>query len=190
MKIHAEDSFFKSLKRLKWHGNPVYRIYSFFRHRLPGFIKNVWSFRRELWEHRWWDYHFTLMMLKRSIEIQEQGMSTKGIEESHSLEKKLRKIRRTIEILDNITKANYISRVEEIYGEICLGEMEFEETENGRYTLVDEETEEQKKHNRLIFKEAHKLESKEWKELWEIIEGKKYKQYKDWDGSDLRTWWD
>jgi hypothetical protein len=42
----------------------------------------------------------------------------------------------------------------------------------------------------MIFDKAHRLEEKEWKELWEIIEGKKYKEYKDWDGSDLRTWWD
>ena len=32
--------------------------------------------------------------------------------------------------------------------------------------------------------------NKEWKELWQIIEGKKYKEYKDYDGSDMRCWWD
>ena len=190
MQIQAQDSFFKSLKRLKWHGNPVYRIYSFFRHRLPGFIKNVWSFRRELWDHRWWDYSFTLRILKRSLEIQEQGMSAKGIEESVSLDKKLSKMRRAIELLNNKIDDNFIKRTEEIYGDAYLGELVFEETENGKYTLVDEETEEQKQHNKLIFKKAHELEQKEWKELWQIIEGKKYKQYKDWDGSDLRGWWD
>ena len=190
MKIHAEDSFFKSLKTLKWQQRLVYRSYSFFRYRLPGFIKNVWSFRRELWDHRWWDYSFTLRMLKRSLEIQEQGLSSMGIEESLSLEKKLRKMRRAIELLKNKIEDNYISRTEEIYGEVYLGELEFEETDNGKYALVDEETEEQKEHNRLVFKKSHELEAKEWKELWQIIQGKKYKEYKDWDGSDLRSWWD
>jgi hypothetical protein len=42
----------------------------------------------------------------------------------------------------------------------------------------------------MIFKKAHELENKEWKELWQIIEGKKYKEYKDYDGSDMRGWWD
>jgi hypothetical protein len=190
LQIQAQDSFFKSLKRLKWHAHPVYRFYSFFRYRLPGFIKNVWSFRRELWDHRWWDYSFTLRILKRSLEIQEQGMSAKGIEESVSLDKKLSKMRRAIELLNNKIDDNFIKRTEEIYGDAYLGELVFEETENGKYTLVDEETEEQKQHNKLIFKKAHELEQKEWKELWQIIEGKKYKQYKDWDGSDLRGWWD
>ena len=190
MQIQAQDSFFKSLKRLKWHRHPVLRFYNMFRNRLPRFIKNVWSFRRELWSHSWWDYSFTLMILKRSLEIQEQGLRSMGIEESLSLDKKLSKMRRAIELLKNKIEDNYISRTEEIYGEVYLGEMEFEETENGKYTLVDEETEEQKQHNKLIFKKAHELEQKEWKELWEIIHGKKYKHYKDWDGSDLRGWWD
>ena len=117
-------------------------------------------------------------------------MSAKGIEESVSLDKKLSKMRRAIELLNNKIDDNFIKRTEEIYGDAYLGELVFEETENGKYTLVDEETEEQKQHNKLIFKKAHELEQKEWKELWQIIEGKKYKQYKDWDGSDLRGWWD
>ena len=190
MQIQAQDSFFKSLKTLKWHMSPVYRFYYLFRYGLPGFIKNVWRFRRELWAHRWWDYSFTLRMLKRSLEIQEQGMSLKGIEESLSLEKKLNRMKRAIELLKNKIEDNYISRTEEIYGKVYLGDLEFEETEDGKYVLVDEETEEQKAHNKLIFNKAHQLETKEWKELWEIIGGKKYKEYKDWDGSDLRSWWD
>ena len=190
MQVQAQDSFFKSLKTLKWHRHPVYRFYYLFRYGLPGFIKNVWRFRRELWAHRWWDHSFTLMMLKRSLEIQEKGLSSMGIEESLSLEKKLSKMRRAIELLKNKIEDNYISRIEQIYGEVYLGELEFEETENGKYTLVDEETKEQKEHNRLIFNKAHQLEAKEWKELWQIIEGKKYKEYKDCDGSDLRSWWD
>ena len=79
MQVQAQDYFFKSLKRLKWHRHPVYRFYSLFRYQPPGFIKNVWRFRRELWAHRWCDYSFTLRMLKRSLEIQEQGMRLKGI---------------------------------------------------------------------------------------------------------------
>jgi hypothetical protein len=55
---------------------------------------------------------------------------------------------------------------------------------------MDEDTEEQRKHDKMIFDKAHRLELSEWKELWEIIEGKKYKEYKDWDGSGLESWWD
>jgi hypothetical protein len=189
MQVQASDSFFKSLKTLIWHQSPIYRTYSLFRYRLPGFIKNVWRFRRELWSHRWWDYSFTLRMLKRSLEIQEQGMRLQGIEADHSLDKKLVKIKRSIELLNNKIEDNYIERVEAEFGQLNTA-LNFEETEDGSYILVDNETEEERKHSKMIFDKAHRLEEKEWKELWEIIHGKKYKHYKDWDGSDLRGWWD
>ena len=107
-----------------------------------------------------------------------------------SLDKKLNRMQRAIELLNNKIDNNYLFRMEEEYGKVYLGELQFEETENGKYALVNEETEEQKEHNRMVFKKSHELEAKEWKELWEIIQGKKYKGYKNWDGSDLRSWWD
>ncbi len=190
MEIQASDSFFKSLKTLIWHQSPIYRTYYLFRYGLPAFIKNIWRLRRELWSHRWWDYHFTLRILKRSLEIQEKGMTLRGREESISLERRLVKMRRAIELLQNKIEDNYIERTEEKHGKLVLKEWKFEESENGSYVLVDEDTEEEKKHNRMIFKKAHDLEQKEWEELWEIIKGKKWKEYKDYDGSDLRGWWD
>lgn len=190
MQVQATDSFFKSLKTLSWHQSFIYKTYSLFRSDLPMFIKNVWRFRRELWSHRWWDYSFTLQMLKKSLEVQEKGMREKGIEESGSLNKKLRSMKRAIQILDNKLNHSYIQRVEEKFGELSKKDWKFEETENGNYVLVDEDTEEEKKHNRMIFQKAYDLENSEWKELWQIIEGKKYKEYKHYDGSDLRSWWD
>lgn len=190
MEIQANNSFFKSLKKLIWHQNPIYRTYSLFRYDLPTFIKNIWRFRRELWSHRWWDYHFTLKMFKRSLEIQEAGMRLKGIEDSESLNKKLANIKKAIQLLENRIADNYIERIESEYGALIMKEWKFEDSENGSYVLVDEDTEDEKKHNRMIFKKAHNLEEKEWTELWEIIKGKKWKEYKDWDGSDLRGWWD
>lgn len=190
MKIHAKDSFFKSLKRLSWEQSLIYKAYYPLRYGLPGFIKNVWRFRRELRSHRWWDYRFTLEILKKSLEIQEEGMRLKGIEVSESLDKKLNKMQRAIELLQNKIEDNYIEIVEAEFGKLSLRDWKFEETEDGNYLLVDEDTEEEKKHNRMIFKKAHELEAKQWKELWQIIEGKKYKEYKDYDGSDMRCWWD
>lgn len=190
MNIQAKDSFFNSLKTLSWHQSPIYRAYSLFKYDLPGFVKNVWRFRRELWSHRWWDYRFTIEILKRSLEIQEQGMRLKGIEVSESLDKKINKMQRAIKLLQNRIDDNYIERTEKDFGELVMRDWKFEETNEGNYLLVDEDTEDEKKHNRMIFKKAHELEAKEWKELWQIIEGKKYKEYKDYDGSDLRGWWD
>lgn len=190
MNVQFQDSFFKSVKKLSWYQNPIYRIYRVLKNDLPQFIKNVWRFRSELWQHQWWDYTFTLMILKRSIEIQEQGMRLKGGESKDSLNKKLERMKRVIELLNNKINSSYIERTEEKYGKLYMKEWKFEETESGSYALIDEDTEEEKKHNRMIFDKAHRLELSEWKEIWEIIEGKKYKEYKDWDGSGLHAWWD
>lgn len=190
MNVQFQDSFFKSLKRLMWQESRPYKFYSLFRHKIPEFLKNVWRFRRELWSHRWWDYRFTLEILKRSLEIQYLGMKTKGYEERVSLEKKLVAMARAIEILDNQIKEDYLSIVEEKYGKLSDREWKFEETEDGNYVLVDDETDEEKKHNSMLFKKSWDLKEAEWKELWKIIQGKKWKDYKDYDGSDLRGWWD
>lgn len=165
-------------------------IYSTLRRDIPKFIKNIWRFRRELWKHRWWDYCFTLMLLKKSLEIQEEGMRTKGWEEQTSLDKKLARMRRVIELLQNNIEDNFIDRAEAEFGKLYLSDLKFEETGNGTYALVNEDTEDQKAHNKMVFKKAHDLEEKEWKEIWDTLKGKKYKDYKDYDGSDLRSWWD
>lgn len=190
MDVQFGDSFIKSLKKLAWHQHPIYKAYSLFRYDIPSFFKNIWRFRRELWKHRWWDYHFTLRILKRSIEIQEAGMRTRGYEERISLDKKLIKMKRVIELLQNKINDNFIERAEQDLGSLFLSDFKFEETENGNYALVDEDSEEQKNHNRLVFKTAHDLEQKEWDEIWDTLKGNKYKEYKDYDGSDLRCWWD
>lgn len=190
MNVQFGDSFIKSLKKLAWHQSPIYKTYDFFSDKLPEFFKNVWRFRRELWEHRWWDYRYTLSVFKRSIEILEEGIRTKGNEERVSQSKKLEQMKKVIELLQHRLDDNYVDRAEAIHGPLHLSDFKFEETENGNYALVDEDTEEQKEHNRLVFKTAHSIEEKEWEELWDILKGTKYKDYKDYDGSNLKTWWD
>lgn len=190
MDVQFGNSFIKSLKTLAWHQSRTYRTYRLFKRDIPAFIKNVWKFRRELWKHRWWDHDFTLMILKRSLEIQEEGMRTKGWEEKHSLHKKLTRMKRVIELIQNQIDDNFIDKAEKELGQLNFSSFQFEETEDGKYALVDEDTEEEKEHNRKIFKRAHELEEAEWKEIWDTLKGKKYKNYKDYDGSDLRSWWD
>ena len=53
MKVQITDSFTKSLKRLIWHQHWLYRTYALFRYDIPLFVKNVWRFRSELWDHQW-----------------------------------------------------------------------------------------------------------------------------------------
>ena len=188
MKVQITDSFTKSLKRLIWHQHWLYRTYATFRYDIPLFVKNVWRFRNELWDHQWWDYRYTLNMMERSLTIMERGMSTKGMEVSETREPKVKSMRRALELLRNNREDNYIERAQVELGP--LSDWEWETDEDG--VLIDRDTPEQKKHNRAVFKRAREIEDNEWKELWEIFKGtRNSKKYdKKYDGTDMRAWWD
>lgn len=203
MKIQITDTFTKSLKRLIWHQHWLYKTYATFRYDIPLFFKNVWRFRKELWNHQWWDYRYTLNMLERSLSIVEKGISEKGIEADYSREPKVKSMKRALELLKNNREDNYIQRAEDELGKLIMHEWEWEETgettdnplgeKNEKlYQLVDKDTPEEKEHNRKVFKRAKEIEDTEWKELWEIFKGTKNsrKYGKSYDGTDMRSWWD
>jgi hypothetical protein len=149
MEVKAKNSFFQSLKRLMWESSLIYRTYNTIVKQLPEFFKNVWRFRRELWSHRWWDHSFTLMMLRKSIQIQADGMEAKGYEVKESSDKKIVKMRRLCQIIDNIVDSNYIMMAEEIHGQINYKPLRFIQTENEDfYMLADDDTLEEKDHQR------------------------------------------
>lgn len=192
MEVQFADSFTKSLKRLLWHEHWLYKTYSFFRWDIWHFFKNIWRFRKELWEHQWWDYRFTLNMLERSLSILEKGITEKGLEVSESREPKLKAMRRALELLRNNRRDNYIDRAERELGLLTRWEMEFEELETGGYRLKDDQTDDERAHDREVFERAREIEEEEWKELWSIIKGTRYSKKfgKKYDGTDLRGWWD
>lgn len=171
-----------------------YKIWEFFRRGLPTFFKNIWKFRKELYRHDWWDYTFTLEILYRSLVIMEEGMSKKGLEVAETRDVKVKQIRRAIELLKHKLDDDYLERVEAELGPInytnFLDEKNWKKLEGGNYELIDNDTPEEKKHGRKVFKTARKLEEKEWKELWTIIKGTKFTSWEEFDGTDLRNWWD
>jgi hypothetical protein len=218
MKIYFKTSFEESIAKIVSQETWWYKTYSFLRWDMWRFFSNIWRFRKELYEHRWWDYHFTLQMLYRSIAIMEKGMHD-GLEVRQSRGKKIQKMQRLLELLDNKINDNYTELAEKELGyELVMRGFEFEEVnrsdENSKrlYQLVDNETDEEKELNRKIFDKARELEEAQWDEIWEILKGKKYgdgskqmldimqekvaiknkeQDWNDWfDGTGLRGWWD
>ena len=188
MEVKFADSFFDSLKVLKRHNTWWYKTYKTITDDIPQFFKNIYLFRKELYRHRWWDYTFTLMMLKRSLEIQAKGMEEKGWEVKESLDKKISKMKRVIEILENRIEVNYIELAERELGR--LYDWDF---------LEDNLSEEEKAHNIKVYELAEKIEKKDWKELWKTLKGQNYDSYnpkkdgdfeKWYDGSGINGWWD
>lgn len=194
-----------------------YKVYEFFRYDIWYFIGNIWKFRKELWEHRWWDYTFTLQMLYRSISIMEKEMHN-GLEIKESRDKKIQKMQRLLQLLDNKINDRYIEIAEKELGyEMILNGFNFEEIDetdsNGEklYRMVDNETDEEKELNTRLIDRSREIEESEWSEIWQIMKGQDVsnyfhdqidvtpedsdkptkKNYNDWfDGTGLRGWWD
>ena len=207
MKVEFKDTFFESVKDLIWHETKLWKVWAFIVRGIPNFFGNIWKFRKELYNHQWWDYRYTLEMLHRSLVIMEKELSVKGIEVPAHRDKKVAKIRRAIQLLDNRLNDNYVEQAEKELGELYSNPWEFEPTDDGNYRLIDNDTKDEKEHNSKVFKLAATIDDKEWRELWNIFKGqsmldfKKYtktlskeEQETAWDnwfnGSDMRGWWD
>lgn len=192
MKVEFKDTFFESVEKLVWYDTKLWKVWAAVRYDIPLFFKNIWRFRKELYNHQWWDYRFTLEMLYRSLSIMGAKLDTDGIEEEGSRGKKVQKIKRVLELLKHKLDDDYVERAECELGEIHRSPFEFEPADgnDGSYRLVDNDTPAQKRHATKVYKRARVIEEKEWKELWEIFKGKKFTTWEKYDGSDLRGWWD
>lgn len=197
-----------------------YKTYEFFRRDLPNFVKNIWFFRKELWKFRSWDYGYNLDIFRRSLEKTVNTIEFYGYEVENSRMKKVEKMKRVIQLLNNIRSDSYIEMAEKELGEIKLRNWEFIEIDDTinnplgdenepLYQLVDDLSSEERQHNRKVYDRANELEEREWKELWRILEGQDKEEYRklfdsksederrekdiwyEWfDGSGMKHWWD
>ena len=200
MEIKFAESFWKSLKVMSRHQTWWYKTYEVIRYKIPMFFKNLWFFRRQIWEFRGWDYSFNLDLLKRSLE-----KTAAVIELGHEIDKtrlkKVEKINRLIFLLNNLRESNFIDQAEKELGPLQISDNWL--FEGG------EDTPEQKKHNSMIFNRSSQIEEEHWNEIWVILKGQNFEEYKllmdklkpeekyendvwgDWyDGSGIRHWWD
>lgn len=199
MKVGFADTFEKSLRKLIRQQTWWYKTYELFRYDLPRFFKNIWTFRKALWSHYWFDHHGTLKFLEIGLTNISDTVEKHGNEIDESRLKKVAAMRRAIELIRNYNQDNYIEMAEKELGEVIHQEWEFESVEDmpGYSRLVDKETEEEKIHNRKVFDRAREIGEQEWDELFRILKGQdtsKFDKEKDWyeqfDGSGIRGWWD
>lgn len=211
MKIEFADSFFDSLERLNTHQTWWYKTYDVIRYGIPRFFKNVWRFKSELYDFHPWDYSYNLSIFRRSLEITSDNLEKNGMEVSESRLKKVEKIRRAIELLNNIRGNSHIDMAEKELGNLFLSDdCNFEEVPDseGSFKLVETETSEKKEHNSKVFARSNEIEEEEWNELFEILKGQNHEDFKKiannakssgdghdvwlkwFDGSGIRNWWD
>ena len=199
MDIKFADSFGKSIKRLIRHNTWWYKAYELFRYDLPRFFKNIWTFRRALWNHYWFDHHGTLKFLEIGLTNISDTVEKYGNEVDGPRLKKVAAMRRVVELIKNYNEDKYIDMAEKELGELSLHGFEFEPVPDrpSCSQLVDKETPEEKEHNRKVFNRAREIAEQEWSELFVILKGQDYTKFdenidwnKQFDGSGLRGWWD
>ena len=199
MKILFTDTFEKSLKRLIRHSTWWYKTYDLFRYGIPRFIKNIWKFRKGLWNYYWFDHHGTLMMMEIGINDIANNTEKNGNEIDVSRLKKVAAMRRVVQIIQNYNNDVYLEMAEVELGSLIHYDWEVEEVldEPNLTQIVDKETDEEKIHNRKLFNRVHEIEKSEWNELFEILKGQDYSKFdnniewsEQFDGTGLRGWWD
>ena len=199
MEIKFADTFTESLKIMMRHETWWYKTYSLFRYDLPRFFKNICIFRKSLWNTYWWDHHGPLIHLEIALTQMADNLEEHGLEVDESRLKKVAKMRRAAELIRNYNQDLYIDMAEAELGEIIHHPWEFEDSPDhpNCVQLVDKETSAEKEHNRKVFARAREIGEEQWAELWSILKGQDHSTFdfeKDWtsqfDGSDLRGWWD
>jgi hypothetical protein len=199
MEIKFADSFGDSLKTMIRHNTWWYKTYGLFRYDLPRFFKNIWRFRKPLWNHYWFDYNGSLEFMETSYTNMVGNIEKHGNEIDKTRLKKVQAMRRAIEILKNCREDNYLAMAEKELGDLIFNDWEFEDVPDkpGFSQLVDNDTDEERIHNRKIFDRSNEIQEKEWSELFVILKGQDYTKFDkeiDWDeqfdGSGLRGWWD
>lgn len=201
MEIKFADSFEKSLKSMIRHHTWWYRTYETIRYDIPRFIKNIWIYRKSLWNTYWWDHHGPLLNLQISLNRMADLIEDRGLEVDESRLKKVAKMRRAAQLIKNYNEDLYIEMAESELGELILHDWEFEPSPDhpNCYQLVDKDMPEEKEHNRKVFARSREIQEAEWAELWKIIEGQDYSKFENsesmswdsqFDGSGIRGWWD
>jgi hypothetical protein len=112
MEIEFAESFGDSLKTLKRHNTWWYKTYELFRYDIPRFVKNIWRFRKPLWNHHWWDHHGTLTFLEIGLTHMSDVFEKRGNEVEESRLKKVAAMRRAVELIQNYNEDIYIEMAE------------------------------------------------------------------------------
>lgn len=163
----------------------IYNLWSLIRYDIPRFFTNIWKFRKALWLHYSFDYGGILNFLEIGIKDIADNAENYGYEILTSRRKKIQKMRRAFEILNNHNEDKYQEIAERELGKIP------------EYFWKDELSIESETHIKNVIERAHALENEEWSELLIILKGQDYSTfdsnvdfYEQFDGSGIKTWWD
>jgi hypothetical protein len=210
MKVKFAETFFDSVERMinrqKWY----WKTWDFLRYDMPRFFRNLWMFRKDLYNYRWYSgQNAVLPFMKTALTDMADKIDKRGWEVEHSKSKKLDKMRRATYLMERFIEDDFLELAEKELGEVICHGFNFEPVPDkpGYSRMIDKETDEEKEHNSNVFARSREIEDQMWAELWTILKGQDYSDfdkikgdakmkeqddlYNNWfDGSGLRGWWD
>ena len=202
MEVKFKNTFFESFKRMinreRWH----WKLWDLFRYDIPRFFRNLWLFRKNLWNHTWYNGDSSVLpWVKTAVDDMAWRIEKHGHEVEESRMKKVAKMRRLSYLIDVCVKDEFIDEAEKELGfKYVYYPFEFEEVlgNDKLYELKQNETPEDKENNSKLLNRSHEIQKEYWEEICAIIKGPDYDAMRasdeDWDklydGSDLRAWWD
>ncbi len=165
------------IDRIRWRLNDAWIL---FRYKIPYFFKNLWRFRKEMWEFRPWDYNFNIKMWRTSLFELCEYIDKKGLEANETRRKKVYYMRRAIHLMDLIISNNFSEIAEkrlEYKYEFSHPELESYIDKNGKkyFTIKNYENDEVRRKNRKLFEEEIMIERETWLELFEILKGNHFR---------------
>jgi hypothetical protein len=204
MKTKFADTFFESFERMVNRQRWYWKTWDLLRYDIPNFFRNLWLFRKNLWNHTWYNGDGSILpWVKTAVDDMAWKIETRGHEVDESRMKKVEKMKRLSYLIDVCVNDSFIEEAEKELGiEMILHEWEFIPVEGREdsYELLDKDTPEEKEHNRKILERSHQIQKEYWEELCYIIKGPDYDAiresgedegfYEKLDGSDIRGWWD
>ena len=200
MHLKFSSSFMKSLEKISSRRMIHWRAYDFLRYDLPRFFRNLWIFRKNLWSYNNYNGAYSILpWVKTSLDDIRNYIEKNGHEEFVSRAKKVERMKRLSYLLDVFLEDRYIKLSEDELGPIYNTDIVFERNEDGlTYTMKDMGSQEEKAHNLKVIKRSKIIESEHWKEICSIIQGPDYDKIcesdeiyqEQYDGSDMRAWWD
>jgi hypothetical protein len=202
MKTKFKDTFFESFERMVNRQRWYWKTVDLFRYDLPRFFRNLWLFRKNLWNHTWYNGDGSILpWVKTAVDDMAWKIETRGHEVDESRMKKVAKMKRLSYLIDVCVHDTFIEEAEKELGmKMILHPWEFVPAEGheGSYELLDKDTPEEKEHNHKILEKSHQIQKEYWEELCYIIKGQDYDLiresgedfYEKLDGTDIRSWWD
>ena len=144
-------------------------------------VINLFTHFKVVWRSRPWDFNYPLAIFKFKLEQLSKSVEN-GWEEEISRDKKVKDMKRCIELINHKLEDDYIDRVGGLNS--YKYSLDFEPYEYGAdgevktYTMIEPRSQKEIEEDESAYHKAMALESREWDELWTLVK------------NGAQGWWD